>query len=161
MPTVRFTDNIQRHVECPTRVVEGTRVSDVLEAYFATNTRARSYVLDDQGRLREHMSIFISGEQLRDRVRLTDPVPLTAFWTSFRRSHDGGKTFETLARGLPQEHAYDLDYRHALDIDDSGEQLAFGSTTGSLWVSENGGDAWQTVSLNLPPIHAVRFEMAG
>jgi len=35
MPTVRFTDNIQRHVECPTRVVEGARVRDVLEAYFA------------------------------------------------------------------------------------------------------------------------------
>ena len=75
MPTVRFTDNIQRHVECPTRVVEGAHVREVLDAYFATNTRARSYVLDDQGRLREHMSIFINGEQLRDRVRLTDPVP--------------------------------------------------------------------------------------
>lgn len=77
------------------------------------------------------------------------------------RTHDGGKTFETLTKGLPQEHAYDLVYRHALDIDDSGEVLAFGSTTGSLWVSENGGDSWQTVSLNLPPIHAVRFEPAG
>jgi molybdopterin synthase sulfur carrier subunit len=75
VPTVRFTDNIQRHVHCPTRVVEGAHVGEVLEAYFAANTRARSYVLDDQGRLREHMSIFINGEQLRDRVRLTDPVP--------------------------------------------------------------------------------------
>jgi len=77
------------------------------------------------------------------------------------RTRDGGKTFETLANGLPQEHAYDLVYRHALDIDDSGEVLAFGSTTGSLWVSENAGDSWQTVSLNLPPIHCVRFERAG
>ena len=77
------------------------------------------------------------------------------------RTHDGGKTFETLAKGLPQEHAYDLVYRHALDIDDSGEVLAFGSTTGSLWMSENGGDSWQTISLNLPPIHSVRFERAG
>jgi hypothetical protein len=75
MPTVRFTDNIQRHVECPTSQVEGTRVREVLDAYFQTNTRARSYVLDDQGRLREHMSIFINGEQLRDRIRLTDRVP--------------------------------------------------------------------------------------
>jgi hypothetical protein len=32
--------------------------------------------------------------------------------------------------------------------------LVFGSTTGSLWVSENGGDSWQTRSLNLPPIQA-------
>jgi len=29
---------------------------------------------------------------------------------------------------------------------------AFGSTTGSLWVSEDQGDTWQTVSEHLPPI---------
>jgi hypothetical protein len=32
-----------------------------------------------------------------------------------------------------------------------------GSTTGSLWVSENGGDAWVHVSAHLPPVHAVCF----
>lgn len=74
------------------------------------------------------------------------------------RTRDGGKTFETLTHGLPQEHAYDLVYRHAVDVDETGERLAFGSTTGSLWLSENGGDSWQPLSSNLPPIHAVRFE---
>jgi photosystem II stability/assembly factor-like uncharacterized protein len=74
------------------------------------------------------------------------------------RTRDGGRTFETLSRGLPQEHAYDLVFRHALDVDETGDRLAFGSTTGSLWVSDNGGDSWQTVSLSLPPIYAVRFE---
>jgi hypothetical protein len=74
------------------------------------------------------------------------------------RTRDGGKTFETLTRGLPQEHAYDLVYRHALDVDETGTRLAFGSTTGSLWVSEDGGDSWQTISSHLPPIYAVRFE---
>ena len=74
------------------------------------------------------------------------------------RTRDGGRTFETLTQGLPQQHAYDLVYRHALDVDGEGTRLAFGSTTGSLWVSDNGGDSWQTISANLPPIHAVRFE---
>lgn len=74
------------------------------------------------------------------------------------RTRDGGQSFETLSKGLPKEHAYDLVFRHALDVDATGEQLAFGSTTGSLWVSENGGDSWETVSLNLPPVYAVRFE---
>jgi photosystem II stability/assembly factor-like uncharacterized protein len=74
------------------------------------------------------------------------------------RTRDGGKSFETLRNGLPQEHAYDLVYRHALDIDESGERLVFGSTTGSLWLSENGGDSWRTLSKHLPPIYAVRFE---
>ena len=74
------------------------------------------------------------------------------------RTRDGGKSFETLSKGLPQQHAYDLVYRHALDIDESGDRLAFGSTTGSVWVSENGGDEWQAISLNLPPVYAVKFE---
>ena len=76
------------------------------------------------------------------------------------RTRDGGKSFETLRRGLPQEHAYDLVYRHGLDVDETGNKLAFGSTTGSLWISEDGGDSWQTVSSNLPPIYAVRFAKA-
>lgn len=77
------------------------------------------------------------------------------------RTSDGGATFETLTRGLPQSHAYDLVFRHALDVDDTGNTLAFGSTTGSVWLSENGGDDWQTVSANLPPVYAVRFEKEG
>jgi hypothetical protein len=73
------------------------------------------------------------------------------------RTRDGGRTFETLSRGLPQEHAYDLVFRHALDVDEAGTTLAFGSTTGSVWISEDSGDSWHTVSANLPPVHAVRF----
>ena len=74
------------------------------------------------------------------------------------RTRDGGRTFETLTQGLPQEHAYDLVFRHALDVDETGNRLALGSTTGSLWISEDGGDSWQTLSANLPPVYAVRFE---
>jgi hypothetical protein len=73
------------------------------------------------------------------------------------RTRDGGRTGEVLKNGLPQEHAYDLVYRHALDIDDTGNSLAFGSTTGSLWVSDNQGDSWQCVSSHLPPVYCVRF----
>ena len=62
------------------------------------------------------------------------------------------------ARGLPQQHAYDLVFRHAFDIDESGTRLAFGSTTGSVWMSEDGGDSWSAVSSNLPPVYSVRFE---
>jgi len=74
------------------------------------------------------------------------------------RTRDGGRTFDILRHGLPQEHAYDLVYRHALDVDSSGAVLAFGSTTGSLWVSEDAGDSWDQVSAHLPPIYAVQFE---
>lgn len=73
------------------------------------------------------------------------------------RTTDGGQTFDILSEGLPQESAYDLVYRHGLDVDATGERLVMGSTTGALWLSENGGDAWTSVSLHLPPIYAVRF----
>jgi photosystem II stability/assembly factor-like uncharacterized protein len=73
------------------------------------------------------------------------------------RTRNGAQNFEVLTQGLPQEHAYDLVYRHGLDVDENGDRLAFGSTTGSLWVSEDGGDHWMGVSTHLPPIHCVRF----
>jgi hypothetical protein len=74
MPTVRFTDNIQRHVNCPTREVEGATLRDVLDSYFRANEQARGYVLDDRGRLRQHMAIFVDGRQIRDRDALGDAV---------------------------------------------------------------------------------------
>jgi photosystem II stability/assembly factor-like uncharacterized protein len=73
------------------------------------------------------------------------------------RTRDGGKSFEVLSEGLPQSHAYDVVYRHALALDRTGNRLAFGSTTGGLWVSEDQGDSWACVTHTLPPIHAVRF----
>jgi hypothetical protein len=74
VPTIRFTDNIQRHVACPTLEVDGATVRDALERYFAGNVRARGYALDEQGRLRKHMAVFVDGRQLQDRERLSDPV---------------------------------------------------------------------------------------
>lgn len=75
MPTLRFTPNLQRHLDCPERRVDGSTVREVLDAYFAEHARARRYVLDDQGRLRHHMAAFVNGRQLRDRKQLSDPVP--------------------------------------------------------------------------------------
>ena len=72
------------------------------------------------------------------------------------RTRDGGETFEVLDRGLPSP-SFDLVYRHGLDVDRAGRRLAMGSTTGGLWLSEDGGDSWRTLSVHLPPIYAVRF----
>jgi sulfur-carrier protein len=71
---VRFTQNIQRHVECPTRDVAGGTLRDILEQYFQMNEQARGYLLDDQGKVRQHMVIFVDGNQVRDRDDLSDPV---------------------------------------------------------------------------------------
>ena len=76
------------------------------------------------------------------------------------RTRDGGQTFDVLDRGLPSP-SFDLIYRHALDVDDTGSVLAMGSTTGGLWISEDGGESWRTLSTYLPPIYAVRFSHSG
>jgi hypothetical protein len=73
------------------------------------------------------------------------------------RTSDGGKTWQVMREGLPQRDAYDLIYRHGLDVDQTGGQLAMGSTTGALWTSENGGERWELVTAHLPPIYALRF----
>jgi hypothetical protein len=46
---------------------------------------------------------------------------------------------------------------HGLEIDASAATLAFGTTTGSLWVSEDQGDSWQCMSQHLPPVYCIRF----
>jgi molybdopterin converting factor small subunit len=74
MPRVTFTANIQRHVACPDAIVPGHTIRDALDAVFAGNPRARSYVLDDQGALRKHMAIYLDGEIVHDRVHLAVPV---------------------------------------------------------------------------------------
>lgn len=74
MATVRFTQNIQRHVACPTRDATGSTLRDVLDDYFRDNERARGYVLDERGSLRQHMVVFIDGELVRDREGLSDSV---------------------------------------------------------------------------------------
>jgi hypothetical protein len=73
------------------------------------------------------------------------------------RTRDGGKTFETLTGGLPQETSYDLVYRHALVVDADGQRLAMGSTTGNLWLSDDGGENWRQLAGHLPPIAQVAF----
>jgi hypothetical protein len=73
------------------------------------------------------------------------------------RTTDGGGSWQTFRKGLPQEDAYDIVYRHALDVSASGDRLCFGSTTGNVYVSEDRGETWQAIGHHFPPVYAVRF----
>jgi molybdopterin converting factor small subunit len=74
MPRVVFTANLQRHISAPPSEASGRTVRAALESVFAANPRLRSYVLDDQGRLRHHVVIFIGEQRILDSVGLSDPV---------------------------------------------------------------------------------------
>ena len=75
------------------------------------------------------------------------------------RTRDGGASFDVCSEGLPQQHAYHLIYRHGLvaSAGDDRPRLAMGSTTGSLWTSEDEGERWTRVSADLPPIYALTW----
>lgn len=93
---------------------------------------------------------FIPAVKDERRVPLDGRVIVT-------RTRDGGESFDVLRTGLPQEHAYDIVYRHALAVDAIGTRLAFGSTTGGVWTTADQGDTWAALPARLPPVHAVTF----
>ena len=76
------------------------------------------------------------------------------------RPRDGGQTLEALSDGLPANDCFDLVYRHALAVDEAGERLAVGSTTGNLWLGDDGGARWRQLAAHLPPIVQVVFAPA-
>ncbi len=78
MAQVVFTANLRRHVPTPKVEAAGGTVREVLDAVFERHPALRGYVLDDQRRLRKHVSVFIAGAQVADREGLTDPVPAEA-----------------------------------------------------------------------------------
>lgn len=72
MPTIRFTSNLARHRPVPDLAAEGDTLREALDAALRDDPILRSYVLDDQGRVRKHVNIFVDGEMIEDRIRLSD-----------------------------------------------------------------------------------------
>ena len=78
MARVVFTPNLRRLVDCPEAEAGGATVAAVLHAVFKDRRQLQSYVLDEQGRLRTHMAIFIDGQPVKDKTSLSDPVDDTS-----------------------------------------------------------------------------------
>ena len=74
MVIVRFTSHLQRHLAAPACEAAGATVREVLDAVLAANPALRGYVVDDQGRLRKHVAVFVDGRMVADRATLAEPV---------------------------------------------------------------------------------------
>jgi len=74
MPNVHFTPQLERFLAAPTRDGHGATVREVLDHVFADNPRLAAYVLDDQGKLRQHVAVFVDGTLIKDRRDLSDAV---------------------------------------------------------------------------------------
>ncbi len=60
MVRVCFTPNLRRYVACPSLDASGDTVGEVLAQVFAQQPRLKSYVLDDQSRLRRHVTVYLN-----------------------------------------------------------------------------------------------------
>jgi sulfur carrier protein ThiS len=89
MPTVSFTSALRRFLPVPAAQVEGVTVGEALAALFVSRPVLRGYVLDDQGALRRHVAVYVNGEPVRDRTRMTDTVGI----------HDEIYVFQALSGG--------------------------------------------------------------
>ncbi|MEX2237627.1 MAG: exo-alpha-sialidase [Dehalococcoidia bacterium] len=72
------------------------------------------------------------------------------------RSRDAGKSWESLTKGLPGPNNYQSVYREGLDTDGlDPEGVYVGTSNGQVYASTNGGDSWQRLPGDLPPILSV------
>src|ERR1700720_4351801 len=74
MATVRFTSALERFLRAPPAQVAAATVGEALASVFETQPALRGYVLDDQGALRRHVAVYVRGDAVRDRVKLSDPI---------------------------------------------------------------------------------------
>ncbi len=78
MATVRFTENLRRHLDCPTVEVSASTARDAIHQACEQVAGLRGYILDDQGALRKHVVVFVDGRAVVDRVGLSDEIENTS-----------------------------------------------------------------------------------
>jgi photosystem II stability/assembly factor-like uncharacterized protein len=71
------------------------------------------------------------------------------------RTQNAGDSWDELANGLPLRNAYDNVLRDSFNS--NGESISFGTTGGSLYLSDDNGESWDTLADHLPRITCVRI----
>jgi len=89
---------------------------------------------------------------VKDQYRIPVDAKLVVTKTT-----NGGESAEAVLVSPVGVASYDLVYRHCLDVDETGNTLAVGSTTGHVWTSADGGKSWDMLPDFLPPIYVLRF----
>jgi molybdopterin converting factor small subunit len=75
MATVNFTYALKRFFPgLSPQQVEGVSVKEIIAVLEQRFPGMRGYILDDQGRVREHVNIFINGELIRDRTHQAEHI---------------------------------------------------------------------------------------
>src|SRR5262249_14016143 len=78
------------------------------------------------------------------------------------RTRDAGESWEPLTRGLPQQDALETVLRDALATDSLNPAgVYFGTRSGQLWGSRDGGASWALIRAGLPPVVCVKAAVVG
>ena len=78
------------------------------------------------------------------------------------RTRDAGRSWEPLTRGLPQRDALETVLRDAMATDSLNPAgVYFGTRSGQLWGSRDGGSSWTLIRAGLPPIVCVKAAVIG
>jgi photosystem II stability/assembly factor-like uncharacterized protein len=80
------------------------------------------------------------------------PDAAAAVW----KTTDGGQTWTRKGQGLPQVACFFTVLRQAMSVSPQAE-LAFGTNTGSVFLSRDAGETWVEVARHLPAILSVEF----
>lgn len=72
------------------------------------------------------------------------------------RTRDAGATWQRQDRGLPVSNAWFTVYRQAMTLG-ATESLYFGTTSGEVWASEDGGENWRQLAAHLPRIQSLEW----
>jgi sulfur-carrier protein len=75
MPTVKFTSNLKRfYPDLKPLKVAGANVAEVLMEVEQNHRGLRDYLVDENGKLRKHVNIFIGNNMVADREQLADKL---------------------------------------------------------------------------------------
>ena len=85
-------------------------------------------------------------------------VPIEGKLTVWR-SRTGGKEWEPLTKGLPQENCYVNVLRDAMGADSLDEcGIYFGTSGGQVYASADSGDSWNPIVRDLPYVLSVEAQ---
>ena len=74
MVQIEFASSIQRYAQIEPVRCEATTLKEALECAFEQQPSLRGYVLDDQGSVRKHVTIFVNDQTIGDRDQLSDSL---------------------------------------------------------------------------------------
>ncbi|HEX8152659.1 MAG TPA: hypothetical protein VF698_06015, partial [Thermoanaerobaculia bacterium] len=87
-----------------------------------------------------------------DQFRCTPEGKLRVY-----RTRDAGAKWQPLAKGLPQENAYETVLRDAMAVDALAPAgVYFGTRNGKLFGSADEGESWTMLADGLPAVVAVK-----